>query len=86
MLQQDALKNKNTHASGRARRRARRSLTPHPGSQFKLAANLPYNVATPILSNLLTGRPAAGLADGDDSEGAGRPHRCPARHEGLLAP
>lgn len=52
MLQTDALKNKNTFspvvmdAVGQA-------LSEVPNSRLKLVANLPYNVATPILSNLL---------------------------------
>lgn len=52
MLQHDALKNKNRfhpnvmEAVGAA-------LAAEPGRQFKLAANLPYSVATPILTNLL---------------------------------
>lgn len=53
MLQQDALKNKNTlHPAVMAA--VHEQLAAIPGSQFKLVANLPYNVATPILSNLLT--------------------------------
>lgn len=56
MLQQDALKNKNTihHAVLDA---VRHKLDAHPSSRLKLIANLPYNVATPILSNLLTINP-----------------------------
>ena len=52
MLQQDVLKNKNTlhrnvlDAIGE-------ELARHPGASLKLVANLPYNVATPVLSNLL---------------------------------
>jgi 16S rRNA (adenine1518-N6/adenine1519-N6)-dimethyltransferase len=52
MLQQDALRNKNNfhpHVLETLRQR----LADIPGSRLKLAANLPYNVATPILSNLL---------------------------------
>ncbi|MEX2175798.1 MAG: 16S rRNA (adenine(1518)-N(6)/adenine(1519)-N(6))-dimethyltransferase RsmA, partial [Pirellulaceae bacterium] len=53
MLHQDALKNKNNlHPAVLEAVRAK--MGEHPGSQFKLAANLPYNIATPILSNLLT--------------------------------
>jgi len=56
MLLQDALKNKNTlHPA--VLEAVRQELAAHPGTQFKLAANLPYNVATPILSNLLTADP-----------------------------
>lgn len=56
MLQQDALKNKNTlHAT--VLETVRHQLDAHPGSRLKLVANLPYNIATPILSNLLTHNP-----------------------------
>jgi 16S rRNA (adenine1518-N6/adenine1519-N6)-dimethyltransferase len=56
MLQQDALKNKNTlHPAVLAA--VREKLAAHPGAQLKLVANLPYNVATPVLSNLLTADP-----------------------------
>jgi len=56
MLQQDALKNKNTiHPA--VLEAVRQKLDAHPGSQLKLVANLPYNIATPILSNLLTINP-----------------------------
>jgi 16S rRNA (adenine1518-N6/adenine1519-N6)-dimethyltransferase len=56
MLQQDALKNKNTiHPTVLAA--VREKLDAHPGSRLKLIANLPYNVATPLLSNLLTADP-----------------------------
>lgn len=53
LLQRDALKNKNTiHPEVIAAVRAAMSeIGPH--AKFKLVANLPYNVATPILSNLL---------------------------------
>jgi 16S rRNA (adenine1518-N6/adenine1519-N6)-dimethyltransferase len=53
MLQQDALKNKNTlHPA--VLQAVRQKLDAYPGSRLKLVANLPYNVATPVLSNLLT--------------------------------
>jgi 16S rRNA (adenine1518-N6/adenine1519-N6)-dimethyltransferase len=56
MLQQDALKNKNTlHPA--VLDAVREKLAATPESQLKLVANLPYNVATPILSNLLTADP-----------------------------
>src|SRR5262245_58468074 len=56
MLQQDALKNKNTiHPA--VLEAVHQKLDAHPGSQLKLIANLPYNVATPVLSNLLTVTP-----------------------------
>lgn len=61
MLLQDALKNKNNldPAVMEAVRiaiseQASSTTTPR---QFKLVANLPYNIATPILSNLLTADP-----------------------------
>jgi 16S rRNA (adenine1518-N6/adenine1519-N6)-dimethyltransferase len=56
LLRQDALKNKNTlHPA--VLEAVRGQLAAHPNTQFKLAANLPYNIATPILSNLLTADP-----------------------------
>ncbi|WP_254509609.1 16S rRNA (adenine(1518)-N(6)/adenine(1519)-N(6))-dimethyltransferase RsmA [Anatilimnocola floriformis] len=54
LLQQDALRNKN-HLADSVLDEVRKHIT--PGRQFKLAANLPYNVATPILSNLLMVEP-----------------------------
>lgn len=61
LIQRDALKNKNTlHPSiMEAVREAMSQIG--PGAQFKLVANLPYNVATPILSNLLTVDPVPNL-------------------------
>jgi 16S rRNA (adenine1518-N6/adenine1519-N6)-dimethyltransferase len=57
MLQQDALKNKNSiHPAVLDAVRAKLAET--PGRRFKLVANLPYNVATPLLSNLLLADPA----------------------------
>ena len=48
MLQQDALKSKNQmHPAVLEAVRAK--IAEKPGRQFKLVANLPYNVATPIL-------------------------------------
>lgn len=52
LLLQDALKNKNTiHPA--VIEAVQQSLARHPGSRLKLAANLPYSIATPIISNLL---------------------------------
>lgn len=52
MLQHDALKNKNRlHPAVLDAVRA--ALDAVPGRRFKLAANLPYNIATPIISNLI---------------------------------
>jgi 16S rRNA (adenine1518-N6/adenine1519-N6)-dimethyltransferase len=52
MLEIDALKNKN-----RMNPEVLAAVTSHlnaaPGRRFKLVANLPYNIATPILGNLL---------------------------------
>jgi 16S rRNA (adenine1518-N6/adenine1519-N6)-dimethyltransferase len=56
MLLQDALKSKN-HLHPTVMQTVREKLAAEPGRQFKLAANLPYNIATPILSNLLTADP-----------------------------
>lgn len=56
MLLQDALRNKNNIADS-VMEEVRKHMATAPGRQFKLAANLPYNIATPILSNLLTSDP-----------------------------
>ncbi|QDU56331.1 16S rRNA (adenine(1518)-N(6)/adenine(1519)-N(6))-dimethyltransferase RsmA [Aeoliella mucimassa] len=53
MLQLDALKNKNRF-NPQVMEVVGERLEEAPGRQLKLVANLPYNVATPILSNLLT--------------------------------
>jgi 16S rRNA (adenine1518-N6/adenine1519-N6)-dimethyltransferase len=52
LLQQDALKNKN-NLDSRVIQAVKQQLAAAAGRQFKLAANLPYSVATPIISNLL---------------------------------
>jgi len=52
MLQQDALKNKN-HFAAEVLQAVQQRLAEQPGRQLKLAANLPYRVATPVISNLL---------------------------------
>jgi len=52
MLKQDCLKNKNTFAP-EVIAAVKEHLAAVPGRVFKLVANLPYNVATPIISNLL---------------------------------
>lgn len=52
MLQQDALKNKN-HFHPLVLESVRSALDATPNGVFKLAANLPYNIGTPIISNLL---------------------------------
>jgi len=53
MLRLDALKNKSTFAP-EVLAAVREQLAAQPGRQFKVAANLPYNIATPVLSNLLS--------------------------------
>lgn len=53
MLQQDALKNKNTIAP-EVLAAVNERLAESPERRFKLVANLPYNVATPLVSNLLS--------------------------------
>ena len=56
MLRQDALKNKNRfHPS--VLDAVRRQLEVSPNRRLKLVANLPYNIATPVLSNLLSFEP-----------------------------
>ncbi len=52
MLHQDALKNKNRFDS-KVIEAVGEKLAEDPNRRFKLVANLPYNIATPILSNLL---------------------------------
>jgi len=52
MLEIDALKNKN-HMNPEVLAAVRSHLNAAPGRRFKLVANLPYNIATPILGNLL---------------------------------
>ncbi len=53
MLSCDALRNKN-HMREDVLVAVRETLASIPNSKFKLVANLPYNIATPIISNLLT--------------------------------
>ncbi len=52
MLKQDALKNKNKMHQN-VINAVKEQLAVSPDRVFKLAANLPYNVATPIISNFL---------------------------------
>ncbi len=52
MLQLDALRNKN-HFADVVIEAVDRAVAEVPGRRFKLAANLPYNIATPVISNLL---------------------------------
>lgn len=52
MLQQDALKNKNQFHP-RVLEAVRLELGKAPGRRLKLASNLPYSVATPVIANLL---------------------------------
>jgi 16S rRNA (adenine1518-N6/adenine1519-N6)-dimethyltransferase len=52
MVQRDALRNKN-NLDDEVLEAVRSKMRQVPGSRFKLVANLPYNVATPIISNLL---------------------------------
>jgi 16S rRNA (adenine1518-N6/adenine1519-N6)-dimethyltransferase len=56
LLKLDALRNKN-HLNDIVLDTVRERLAAKPGRRFKLVANLPYNIATPILSNLLTTDP-----------------------------
>lgn len=51
-LKQDALKNKNQFHPG-VIQAIQKQMEVDPSRQFKLCANLPYNIATPVLSNLL---------------------------------
>jgi 16S rRNA (adenine1518-N6/adenine1519-N6)-dimethyltransferase len=52
MLQQDALKNKST-IDAAVLAAVNEKLAEAPNRQFKLVANLAYNIATPLISNLL---------------------------------
>ncbi|HEY5311232.1 MAG TPA: 16S rRNA (adenine(1518)-N(6)/adenine(1519)-N(6))-dimethyltransferase RsmA [Pirellulales bacterium] len=56
LLNQDALRNKN-HLHPTLMEQVRAKLAAAPGRRFKFAANLPYNIATPVLSNLLAEDP-----------------------------
>lgn len=53
LLRLDALKNKSTF-DPEVLRAVGDQLAVAPGRRFKLAANLPYNIATPVISNLLS--------------------------------
>jgi len=55
MLKLDALRNKN-NLDDRVMDAVGERLAEAPGRQLKLVANLPYNIATPVLSNLLLAR------------------------------
>jgi 16S rRNA (adenine1518-N6/adenine1519-N6)-dimethyltransferase len=52
MLQLDALRNKNNF-NAEVLDQVAKQLAAAPNRRFKLVANLPYNVATPIIGNLL---------------------------------
>jgi 16S rRNA (adenine1518-N6/adenine1519-N6)-dimethyltransferase len=53
LLHQDALRNKNNlHPAVLAA--VQEKLAEVPGGRFKLVSNLPYNIATPVISNLLS--------------------------------
>lgn len=52
LLQTDALKNKNT-LSPLVLEAVEEQLKLHPEKRLKLVSNLPYNIATPIVSNLI---------------------------------
>ena len=52
MLHQDALRNKN-NLHPNVIQAVQEQLNQDPARRFKVAANLPYNIATPIISNLL---------------------------------
>lgn len=60
LLHQDALKNKN-HMHPNVLDAVEEALARIPGSRFKLVANLPYNIATPIISNLIYFEPTPTL-------------------------
>jgi 16S rRNA (adenine1518-N6/adenine1519-N6)-dimethyltransferase len=52
MLHFDALRNKHNF-DDRVVAAVEEQLAARPGARFKLVANLPYNIATPVISNLL---------------------------------
>ena len=52
MLLQDALRNKN-NLDDAVLQSVRKRLAEQPGRRLKLVANLPYSIATPVISNLL---------------------------------
>ncbi|WP_437224469.1 16S rRNA (adenine(1518)-N(6)/adenine(1519)-N(6))-dimethyltransferase RsmA [Planctomicrobium sp. SH661] len=52
LLNQDALKNKN-HLAENVLEEIEKQLAVNPARRLKLVANLPYSVATPIISNLI---------------------------------
>ncbi len=52
LLQLDALRNKNNF-DDQVMEAVESALGKVPGGRFRLAANLPYNIATPVISNLL---------------------------------
>jgi 16S rRNA (adenine1518-N6/adenine1519-N6)-dimethyltransferase len=56
MLKQDVLKNKN-HFDPRVLEAIGERLRLNPGGRLKLVANLPYNIATPVITNLLDCEP-----------------------------
>ena len=85
MLQQDALKNKNTiHPAVLEAVRTKLDGASRQPVQAGRQPALQRRDADPL--EPADGRSAAGVADGDDPEGAGRPDLRPAGHEGLLAP
>lgn len=55
MLRLDALRNKNS-IDDRVMDGIGKRLAEAPGRRLKLVANLPYNIATPVISNLLLAR------------------------------
>jgi 16S rRNA (adenine1518-N6/adenine1519-N6)-dimethyltransferase len=55
MLKLDALRNKNNF-DDRVMEEVGKHLSAAPGLRLKLVSNLPYNIATPVLSNLLLSR------------------------------
>jgi 16S rRNA (adenine1518-N6/adenine1519-N6)-dimethyltransferase len=60
MLRQDALHNKN-HFAPELLDAVKERMSEAPDRRLKLVANLPYNIATPVLSNLLLCEPAPQL-------------------------
>ena len=57
MLNQDALRNEN-NLDARVMQAVGAELDKRGLERYRLVANLPYNIATPIVSNLLSVAPA----------------------------
>ena len=82
LLHMDALKNKNRFHPTLLQTIAQQ-VENVPDGRLKLVANLPYNIATPVISNLLLTDILPGIDDRHDSEGTGRSHYGSAGYQRL---